>query len=599
MNHHLEIQTWLRSSELSGIVVPSTDEFLSEFAPPANRRLRWATQFRGSTGVAIILRDAATLFLDGRYLLQGNADTKGTEIAIESATVESRRAFLARSLGPHSRIGLDPWLHSMSDITQWRSLAAEVGVNLELLTTNPIDQLWADSRPPEHKPDIVDYPACYAGKTYEVKCAELVEHVKGTGLRALLVADPEDVSWLLNVRASDASLKIDVGDWHVVPSCTSRALVHAEGYVTWFVDETRLTADVSTRPKGIVTVAPCDTIVAALRKVARAGLVGADLRRTPEALGTIIETEGAVVADDTVARRRWRKHDVEVQSARKAHIIDAIAVVRFMAWLALAVPERTVTEFEAAQKLESLRCQHHDYKGPSMPLMSASGPSGAQPHYVPRRESSRSLNDHPIFWMDSGGQYPGGTTDNTITMALSDPEPKHVLAHTLVLQGFIALATARVPVGVHTLRLDTIARQALWREGLDYGHNTGHGVGNHLNIHEGPMIGKEPGPTSSIPLELGMIVTNEPGYYAAGDFGLRIESHMVVVASRYPHFLEFETISRLPIDPRLVDFGRLLPSEQRWLADYHRNVLEDLDKLLDATSAAWLRAVVQAFNSRA
>jgi Xaa-Pro aminopeptidase len=296
-----------------------------------------------------------------------------------------------------------------------------------------------------------------------------------------------------------------------------------------------------------------------------------------------------------VARRRWRKHAAELQSARQAHLTDAVAVIRFMTWLVRTVPERIVSEFEAAQALEAFRSRHHAYKGASMPLMSASGPSGSMPHYVPQRQVSRKLNDHPIYWMDSGGHYPGGTTDNTITLALGVPEPRHMLAHTLVLQGFIALATARFPVGTYALHLDAITRQALWREGMDFNHNIGHGVGNNLNIHEGPLIGREPGPTSTVPMEPGMIVTNEPGYYLTGDFGLRIESHMAVVASNHSGFLEFETISRLPIDPHLVDFERLSRAERRWLADYHRTVLNEVVPSLDAESAVWLEGIVNAF----
>jgi Xaa-Pro aminopeptidase len=268
-----------------------------------------------------------------------------------------------------------------------------------------------------------------------------------------------------------------------------------------------------------------------------------------------------------------------------------------MSWLVRTVPHQSVTEFEAAEKLEALRCEHPQYKGASMPLMSASGPSAAQPHYVPPRIGSRKLNDHPIYWMDSGGQYPGGTTDNTITLALGVPEAKHVVAHTLVLQGFIALTTTRVPAGTTAMRLDSIARQALWREGMDYAHGTGHSVGNYLNIHEAPVMNREPGPLTTVPIEAGMIITNEPGYYVAEDFGLRIESHMLVVPSSYGRgFLEFDTISRLPIDPNLVDFTRLTAPERQWLSRYHATVVHDLEPLLDADSLAWLRTLASAYT---
>lgn len=230
-----------------------------------------------------------------------------------------------------------------------------------------------------------------------------------------------------------------------------------------------------------------------------------------------------------------------------------------------------------------------------MPFMSASGPSGAQPHYVPRAGHDRQLGAHPIFWMDSGGQYMGGSTDNTFTLSLGKPQPKHILAHTTVLRAYIALAMARVPVGCYALHLDIIARQVLWREGMDFGHGTGHGVGNYLNIHEGPLLGREPTPLTMVQIEPGMIVSNEPGYYADGDFGIRIESHLVTVPSSMPGFLEFDTISRLPIDPSLVDFQRLSPAELHWLASYHRTVLQDLEPLLDAPSLQWLQGFIEPF----
>jgi Xaa-Pro aminopeptidase len=595
MSHLLELQTWLRGTDLEGVVVPSTDEFLSEFAPPANRRLRWVTGFRGSTGVAVVLRSRAALFVDGRYFVQAAADLGTSDIAMQPSTLDARSAWLKQSLGRGGRLGIDPWLHSIPDMMQWRELAATAQADIEMLADNPIDELWSD-RPAQHRPLIVDYPVRYAGESHVSKCAAIAEHLRATDLHALLIADPEDVSWLLNVRASDNTLRIEVGDWHVVPSCPSRALVYRDGKVTWFVDYECLAEEVAARHDEWLTMAAPGTIVAALGDVGSKGRLAANLARTPASLEAAANAAGRVRADDSVARRRWRKHPVEVQSARRAHVVDAVAVVRFISWLKRTVLERPVSEIEAAQALEAFRSEHPQYKGASMPLMSASGVSGAQPHYVPDLRRSRTINSHPIFWMDSGGQYAGGSTDNTATVAVGAPEPKHVHAHTLILKCFIALATARFPVGTYGVQLDTIARQPLWCEGMNYAHGTGHGVGNCLNIHEGPFIGREPGPASTMPFEPDMIVTNEPGYYVADDFGMRIESHMVVVASRYEDFLEFETISRLPIDPELVDFALLSRAERNWLAEYHRTVRTDLMQLLDPTAATLLESWVQRFE---
>ncbi|GFE79660.1 Xaa-Pro aminopeptidase [Steroidobacter agaridevorans] len=599
MSNVRKLQAWLRDASLTGLVASTADEFLSEFSPPANRRLRWLTGFRGSTGTAIVLQETAALFLDGRYQLQAVSDTKEEAIAIESSKPASMRAWLEKSLPAGARLGLDPFLHSWTELTQWQKLAAEVGFELQMLSRNPIDELWTQGRPAPHEPRVVDYPISFAGDSCRAKRLELAECLRQSGLKTLLVADPEDVSWLLNVRASDESVKTGVGEWHIVPVCPSRALLSDDGTVRWFVNEELLDGGVMGEERsGVTTVAP-QKLAEELQAAAREGTIGADLRRTPAALVTIIEESRAPVDETSVSRRRWVKHEVELDGARRAHLVDSAAVVRFMAWMARTVPERAVTEFEAAEMLEKLREEHPSYKGASMPLMSASGPSGAQPHYVPRREASRRLNDHPVYWMDSGGHYPGGTTDNTITLSFGPPEPKHVLAHTLVLKGYIALATTRAPRGTLAYRLDTITREALWREGMDYGHSTGHGVGNCLNIHEGPLLGSEAGPTSAIALEPGMIVTNEPAYYATGDFGIRIESHLIVVPSHLENFLEFETISRLPIDPRLVDFGRLSSAERQWLADYHRVVQNDLEPLIDVSSLAWLRTWVDTYISAA
>lgn len=595
MNHLREIQTWLREAKLSGVVIPSADEFLSKFPPPSYRRLQWATGFTGSNGLAVVLPEAAALFLDGRYQLQGIEETTGSNIAIEATTWASRRRWLKKSLSPQTRIALDPLCHSVLDMAQWRAVALELGLELQMLTENPIDKLWREGRPAAHQPRVVDYPLRYSGEAHEVKCARLVAHLQANDLQSLLVADSEDVSWLLNVRLAQEALETAVGQWPRVPACTSRVLIDLDGHLTWFVDAARLDAEVLARSSTMVRIAAPNQLPVALRERAAKGRVGLDPRLTPAALAAIIDEAGHWVADDVVARSRWRKHPAEVQSAKRAHIVDAAAVVRFLAWLTRTTPKRSVTEFEAAEKLQALRAEHPEYQAPSMPQMSASGSSGAQPHYVPYPTRSRRLEDHPIYWMDSGGHYFGGTTDNTLTWALGAPENKHILAHTLILKGYVTFATACVPVGIYALHLDVLARQALWREGMDFAHSTGHSVGNYLSIHEGLQLNREPGPTTMIPMEPGFIVTNEPGYYAEGDFGMRIESHMVVVPSRHPGFLEFETISRLPIDPRLVDFERLSAEERTWLADYHRTVLNELAPLLDEESVAWLRTVAQSF----
>ncbi len=594
MRNLQKLQAWLDHAGLDGILIPSTDEFISEYCPPSNRRLKWATGFSGSTGLAIVLRRKAALFLDGRYCAQGRAEA-GSAIDVVQATPRARRNWLALSLSGGDRIGFDPMLHSVSQVAEWRELADELGLMLLAKEVHPVDELWQSDRPDSHSPAIDDYSVEFAGVGREEKCTSLVEYMRAEGFAALFLADPEDVSWFLNVRAAKV-MHTPVGEWHVVPSCTSRVLVEAHGSVTWFVEEDRVSSLGFLDAEGSPVIASANSLIPRLKIAAAKGPIGLDPRRTPDAYAAAVSGIGKLIPTDEDARRRWRKTPAEVKGMRQAHILDAVATVRFMAWLSGAVRRRPIDEFEAAEMLQELRSEHPEYRGASMPLMSASGANGALPHYLPRRSCSARLNDHPLYWIDSGGHYSGGTTDNTITIALAPPAPKHVLAHTLVVQGFIALAKTRFPEGMLGIHLDVIARRFLWQEGMDFGHGTGHGVGNLLNIHEGPYLGRDPGPLTLTAVEADTIITNEPGYYAEGDFGLRIESHMLTVRSAFPGYLQFETISRLPIDPSLIAFDRLDVQERSWLAGYHDMVMRDLCPALDPASAQWLSNFVRPYE---
>ena len=582
------IQKWLQEQDLDGIVIPSTDDYLNEFPPPPHRELGWATGFTGSTGVAVILRERAALFLDGRYLLQGKRQTTGKPVEVCPTAIVHRRAWLTQHLPSGSRLAVDPMKHSSQELDVWAELVFGVGSSLVKHSPGPAQGLWGAERPAPHRPKVVDYPIEYAGEPFETKCETLRAHLIAAGQTALLVADPEDVSWLLNVRAEQSALQTAVGDWHVVPAVLSRVLIPAEGPVLWFVDESLLEPEVKARGETVQVMAP-ERLAEILRKTADGKLVGADLARTSAALADIISGVGRAVGDSVISRRRWRKHPREIEGARKAHLEDAAAVSTFMAWLCKTVPHQVVSELDAARQLEAFRRERAAYHGPSMPLMSASGASGAMPHYVPSAETDRKLNDHPIYWMDSGGQYLGGTTDNTIALSLGKPEAKHIAAHTAIVKGHIALAKAKFPSGIYGFALEVFARQPLWKEGTDYSTGTGHGVGNYLNIHEGPYLSREPSAMTTAPIEAGMIITNEPGFYAE-DFGFRIESHMVSRPAKEPGFVEFETISRFPIDPTLIDRTRLDDGELKWLAEYHQQVLADIGPLVDAQTREWLGA---------
>lgn len=595
MTNLARLQLRLAELEYGGIIVPSTDEYLSEYVHPSARRLEWATGFRGSTGLALVVPKAAALFVDGRYTEQAKRDTRGTGIQVLSLDEPSRNKWLTTYLRG-CRLALDTRMQSYIDVERILTVAAAHNIHIVPIERNVIDDLWRDDRPPGERGTVIDYPTSFAGAPALEKCNELRGWLSSNDFDCYLMADPEEVAWLLNVRTDEENDAIDK-HWHIVPRPTSRALVEAQGAVLWFVDRAKLEPALLARLNGAVEITDPMEFERNLEERLRGKRVAANLRRTPYRYGAIAARVGTLRDEVAISRRRWRKHANEIQRAREGHYLDGQAVIRFLAWLARAVKESTVTEIDAARKLTELRRQLAGYRGISMPVHSASGPNGALAHYTPSEETNRKINDHPIYWMDSGGQYFGCSTDNTVCLAVGTPEPRQIRAHTLVVKGFIAMALARFPVGIYSTQLDTLARQYLWQEGLDYGHGTGHGVGNFMNIHEGPYIRKEPHHPLVAPMEAGMIVSNEPGYYAAGDFGVRIESHLLVVQAKSDGFLEFETISRLPIDPALVDAALLTAGEKRWLADYHAWIANGYKGCFDQQTACWLGRIADFYAS--
>lgn len=594
MTHLERLQEHLRAISCDAFIIPSTDEYLSEFARPFNRRLEWATGFSGSTGSAVVLQRHAAIFLDGRYKAQGVRDTEGLNVEVLGAGETALRQWLGEHLRSGQVLALDTRMQTYPDVQALRDFASMRGIGVTDLKVNPIDELWVEGRPRAISSTVIDYPLRYAGASADEKCTRLREHMKETGEDLHILADPEDVAWLLNVRTHD-SRTAEPNGWHTLPIPLSRVLIDVNGRICWFIERSRLEPALSARLSPSITVLEPARFEPLLKEYAQGRTFGANLARTPYRFAMIAAQAGTPKDDPVVAHWRWVKHANEIAGAREGHFLDGQAVIRFLAWLQRTVPERLVTEMDAARKLAEFRAELPGYEGLSMPLMSASGVSGAMPHYVPGENSNRRLNDHPIYWMDSGGQYFGCSTDNTVCIVLGNPEPKHVRVHTLVVKGLIALSRACFPVGIYSNQLDTFARQALWQDGLDYQHGTGHGVGSFMNIHEGPLIHKVPGGYRAVPMQAGMIVSNEPAYYADGDFGIRVETHMLTVPSKHEGFLEFETLSRLPMDPRLIDRSLLTTVERRWLADYHTRIYQGYRAHLDPQTEQWLGQVVRCY----
>lgn len=587
-----KLRRTLKGLNLQGFLLPSSDEYLSEYAQPAFRRLRWATGFTGSTGTVAVLQDSAALIVDGRYVEQGARDTAGLGIDIVGVDNESRQAWFAAHLDPGSHLGIDGRLHPYSEMLGTIDMLAKLGIEIVDVPENPIDALWKEGRPSEIASPIHDYPVRFAGLSREEKCAVLGKHL--TQIRAdwHLIADPEDIAWLLNIRTDDSLAGVDA---HPVPIPLCRALAAATGRVHLFVDEGRIAADLREDLLRVASLHLPSEFESFLRENAAAKTVSTNIHKIPYRFAVIVTASGSLIDDQVLALRRWVKHPNEIEVSREAHYKDGVAIIRFLAWLQSAVRERRVSELDAAAEVNRLRQEYNDYRGNSMRVLSASGPNGALAHYVPSEKTNRYINDHPIYWLDSGGHYPG-STDNTVCFAVGTPEPKHVLAHTLVVKGWIALTRARFPDGIYSTQLDSFARQFLWEEGLDYGHGTSHGVGNFMNIHEGPYIRKEINHPLVTRMREGMIISNEPAYYLPEDFGVRVESHMVTAKSGKPGFLKFETLSKLPIDPQLIDPELLTDEEKAWLAEYHDDIGKTYAGVFDAPTSSWLNRIIDQFR---
>ena len=605
MSNLAKVQAMLARTNHAALLIPSSDEYLSEYSQPHDQRLPWVSGFMGSTGSVIIMRDSAAIFVDGRYTEQAARQVDTAQFDICGHGNPARIAWLRTKLSPGDTLLVDGRLHSEAELHTLIEGAEAAGFKVAVEPANPVDAVWTDGRPPASRSSVYDYDLRYAGHSREDKIALMRERLTEQGRHLFVVADPEDVAWLLNIRSSDSQDTLDRGDFSKpvasfrVPVPLSRLLLPATGNALWFVERSRLATGLLDALEGMVEVQEPSAFDAALALLAAGKSVAANLRRTSYHHAQIIAQSGTVENDASVVAARGVKHPNEIVAAREGHRVDGAAVVRFLAWLLTATKQGAVTELEAAQRQTELRAESALYLGPSMSNLSASGPNSALPHYVPSVETNRVINDHPIYWMDSGGQYLGCSTDNTVCFAIGTPEPRHILAHTLAVKGWMALGRARFPEGILSTQLDSFARQYLWQHGMDYGHGTGHGVGNFMNIHEVPHIRREIDHPAVAPLVAGQIISNEPGYYARGDFGVRIESHILTVPSPHKGFLEFETLSMLPIDPRLIDAALLDADEARWLADYHAGLVTGYNGMLDPESAGWLTDIADAFAAMA
>ena len=575
---------------LDAFIVPRADPHQSEYIPDNAERLSWLTGFTGSAGVAVVVRDRAAIFIDGRYTLQVRDQVDTHAFQTLHLVTDSHTDWAARAVGDGGRVGFDPWLHTAPWVDQARQTLEKTGAALVPVADNPVDAIW-DDRPPPPQAPIVPHPVAYAGETAESKRSRLGTALAEQEVDAAVLTSGESLAWLLNIRGGDVAR---------TPLTLGFALLHRDGHVELFVDPAKLTAGLETHLGNAVSVQPPDAFGPALDRLGAEGkTVLVDPQRTVTWVFDRLHRVGAVVqrGEDPVVLPRACKNETELAGSVAAHIRDGAAMVRFLAWLDRAAETGQVTEIGAADRLRAIRAEDPLFRDISFDTISGAGPNGALVHYRATAATDRVLDRDSLYLVDSGAQYLDGTTDITRTVAIGRPTEGMRRHATLVLKGHIALSTALFPEGVKGSQLDCLARQFLWAEGLDYDHGTGHGVGSYLGVHEGPQrISAQP---NTVALKPGMILSNEPGYYRSGAYGIRIENLVAVAPRPTPAdgerpLLGFDVLTLCPIDRRLVVPELLTPAERDWLNGYHARVHETVGPLLgDAADRTWLDAATE------
>ncbi len=574
---------------LDGFLVPRADEHQGEYVPACAERLAWLTGFTGSAGAALVLKDEAALFVDGRYTLQAAAQVDTGTFAIESLIDTPPAKWLAVHARPGAAIGFDPWLHTIAEAEGLRSALEKAGGSLVAVAANPVDRIWPD-RPAAPEGRIEIQPFGFAGELAKDKIARLSADIAAGGADHAILTDPASLAWVFNIRGSDVP--------HT-PLALGFAVLPATGLPLLFLSRAKLTIETDAYLTQLATVLEPDELEGRLAALAAAGgRIGLDPGLAAEKLRMVVEDNGGTVVRlaDPARLPRAIKNAAELAGSRAAHRRDGAAMVKFLHWLDSGEPGG-VDEIAAVTALEGFRRATGEQtqmklRDIAFDTISGAGANGAVIHYRVTTKTNRRLAAGELYLVDSGGQYQDGTTDITRTIAIGAPDDEMRARATLVLKGLIAVSALRFPAGTRGSDIDAFARQALWQAGLDYAHGTGHGVGSFLSVHEGPQrIAR----TGTQPLLAGMIVSNEPGYYKAGRYGIRLENLIVVTpAEAVPGgdiaMHGFETLTLAPFDRRLIRADLMSGDEVAWLDAYHARVLAEIGPMVAGDVLAWLEA---------
>jgi Xaa-Pro aminopeptidase len=566
---------------LDGFIVPRADEHLGEYVPAAAERLSWLTGFTGSAGLAVVLASSAAVFTDGRYVLQLAEQTDPDQWQRLHITEEPPPVWLKQHAPRNGRIGYDPLLISEEGLARY----TDAGLEMVATEHNPIDAVWTNRPAPPAAPAL-PHPLAYAGRSSVEKRADVAKLLREAKQDAAVLTDPASIAWLLNIRG---------GDVPFTPFALGFALVHADAATDLFMAPEKLPPETQVWLGNTVSVADREALLPALRGL-KDKTVRVDPSGSPVWFAQQLLKAGAVVSSgsDPCLLPKACKNDGEQAGTRAAHLRDAAAVCRFLYWLSLNAPTGQETEMSAADRLLALRVEVDGFRGESFPAISGAGEHGAIIHYRVTEETNRPIKPNEVYLIDSGAQYPDGTTDITRTVWTGPGEAPDLVRDrvTRVMQGHIAIATSVFPKGVGGAHLDAFARRALWEAGLDYDHGTGHGVGSYLSVHEGPVsISRLARP---VPIAAGMILSNEPGFYLPDHYGIRLENLLLVQPADLPGaskpFLCFETLTLAPFDRRLLNPALMTAREREWLDAYHARVLQMVGPALGNAEREWLVA---------
>ena len=589
-NRLAALREQLKADQLDGLVVPICDEHMSEYVGGYAQRMGWLTGFGGSAGTAVVLSQEAAVFVDGRYTLQVREQVDGQHWQYQSVPKTSVAQWLKENASEGARIGFDPWVHTKGWVEAATKALAEKGAVLVPVEANPIDKVWAEQ--PERSPaKMVVHADQYAGKSSAEKRAEVADWLSAKKLDATVISALDSVAWLLNVRGEDVER---------TPVALSFVLANSDGTADLFVAPEKLDDNVRAHLGNAVRVHTPEAFVPALREL-KGKRIAVDPERAVSAIFGALKDGGAELIElrDPTVLAKALKNPVEQAGHRAAQKRDGAALTRFLHWLSLEAPKGGQTELSAAARLRAFREETGLLRDLSFDTISGAGPNAAVCHYKVDEASNLPIPPSSIYLVDSGGQYLDGTTDVTRTVWVGPGEPSAEMKDrfTRVLKGHIALARAVFPKGTRGTQLDTLARQFLWSVGLDYAHGTGHGVGSFLAVHEGPQrIATSAGGQAGTeePLAAGMIISNEPGYYKAGEYGIRVENLVLVedrdIDGAEGEFLGFETLTFAPIDKALIDTAIMTRDELVWFDDYHAKVLTVVGPQLEGDAKAWLES---------